>query len=128
MGRSNQQLMALGSLRRLSLRFYPIASNVHDVIFKIVENTKDRIVFHRSMELLYNLVTFHPSCNSAMRDYYWTVMCQRFEDVDPCSRWDLLRILLEGMKEEEATDASAGPNESEKKRSVLSFFISLLND
>lgn len=37
MGRSNQQLMALGSLRRLSLRFYPIASNVHDVIFKIVE-------------------------------------------------------------------------------------------
>ena len=32
------------------------------------------------------------------------------------------------MKEEEATDTSAGPNESEKKRSVLSFFISLLND
>ena len=37
MGRNNQQLMALGSLRRLSCRFYPIASNIHDVIFKIVE-------------------------------------------------------------------------------------------
>lgn len=37
MSRNNQELMALGSLRRLSRRFYPIASNVHGIIFRIIE-------------------------------------------------------------------------------------------
>lgn len=50
------------------------------------------------------------------------------QDVDQCSRWDLLRTLLEGMNVKHSTDILVDPSESEKKESILNFFICLLND
>ena len=117
----NQELGAMGALRRLGRYHYPCPEDVHSILFRIIavncrlfffsllgqdflyqttfilQNTKDRLALYRAQEFFYNMVSLHPPCSPTMRNFYWSVMSSRYDVTFPTSFEILnhrLRILL----------------------------------
>lgn len=114
---------------------YPHAIDLHTVIYGILMEAKEHVVLHRAQELIYTTLGLHPSGDAAMRKYYWSILSRHFDDVDPCSRWENLRSLLEEVLNADGEEAARmyvdpyrSPSKLECNRAALGVIIHVLSE